>query len=389
MRVVLTTFGTTGDVFSLCLLARAVAARGHQATVLVPRHAEALASSCAIPVKTYGPDVSATLHEVLKMQAAGVSGRDGFKALVALMGREIPRAFSALCVACKDADVLISSTDPPLGLTVHETTGIPYVALCLGCPYDDSWFRAEKVAAVNGLRALFGLRPILGEGVFDPTGISPQLTLFALSRHIFPVQEDWPSHYHVTGFLLDEEEPGVLDPELAAFVNGGEPPIVVTFGSMRHEDPAAVKTSLIEAVELAGCRAVFQMNPAEVYGDGRLPPEIHHVGFTSHAWLFRRCRAAVHHGSPGTAASAFRAGIPAVFVPHAFEQFEFARYAQMQGCSPEPVPFSGMTPARMAAAIREVIGRPAYRQASEDLRDRMRDENGLRTACELVEQLVS
>jgi sterol 3beta-glucosyltransferase len=388
MRAVLTTFGTTGDVFTLCLFAKALAARGHQATVLVPRHAEALARSAGLPVKTYGPDVSGTLHEVLKMQTAGVHGRDGFKSLVAVMGREVPRAFSTLCVACTDADVLISSIDPPLGLTLHQTTGTPYVALCLGCPYDDSWFRAEKVGAVNGLRSLLGLPAIPPAGLLDPTGISPQLTLFGLSRHIFPLPDDWPSHYHVTGFFLEEEEPGVPDPALAAFVENGEPPIMVTFGSMLHGDPAAVKRTLVEAIEQAGCRAVFQMSPSELYANGGLPPAIHHVGFTSHAWLFPRCRAAVHHGSPGTAANAFRAGIPAIFVPHAFEQFEFARYAQRQGCSPEPVPFAELTPTRLAAAIAEVIGQEKYRRAAEDLRDRMRDEDGLRTACELVEALV-
>lgn len=388
MRAVLTTFGTTGDVFSVCLFARALTRRGHHATVLVPRHAEALARSCATTVQTYGPDVSATLQDVMRAQSSGLEGREAFKSLISRMSRDMPRVFSALCVACRDADVLISSTDPPLGLTVHESTGTPYVALCLGCPYDDGWFRPDKVAGVNALRALLGLRPIPDDGVLDLTGVSPQLTLFAMSRHLFSVPDDWPPHYHIVGFFLDEEEPTVADPDLAAFLEAGDPPIVVTFGSMLHEDPAGVRSRLVHAVERAGCRAVFQMSPAEVYADGRLPSTIRHVGFTSHAWLFTRCRAAVHHGSPGTAASAFRAGIPAVFVPHAFEQFEFARYAERQGCSPAPVPFSEMTAPRLAAAIQDVLDRPAYRRASEDLRDRMRGEDGLRTACELVEQFV-
>ena len=386
MRAVLTSFGTTGDVYPLSLLAFELQRRGHDPLLVVPRHCASLTQHLDLKSAFYGPDVTAIESEILRIQNSGPAMQERYKGLVAQLGRSMPRAFSDLIALCRDADVLICSIDPPLGLTIHETTRIPYVALHLTCPYDDSWYRSEKLAGINGLRKLLGLNPIEDTGSIDPTGISPQLTLFALSPHIFLPQPDWPEHFHVTGFFFpSNEEKWEPGPELQAFMAAGEAPVILTFGSMMHEDPASVNDVLIRAAEQAGCRAVLQMNTLALPEGRKLPASVYPLGFASHSWLFSRANCVVHHGSPGTAAAVFRAGVPAVYVPHAFDQFEVAKCAQAQGCAAPPIPFTELSVERLASAIREVLENRSYRESAEILRHKMSLEDGVQTAAKLVE----
>lgn len=389
MRAILTSFGTTGDVFPLCTLAYELKRAGHEPRVVVPRHCASLARQLGVECTFYGPDVGEIEMEILRIQNSGSAMHSRYKELVAQLGRSTSRAFSDLAVLCRDADVLICSMDPPLGLTIHESVRIPYVALHLTCPYDDSWYRAEKLAGVNEFRRLLGLTPILDSGGIDPTGISPQLTVFALSRFVFPPRIEWPKHFHVTGFFFPEEKSWEPDPSLKSFMEAGDPPVVITFGSMMHEDPEQVNALLLSAVEQLGCRAALQMSSGQTVSQRRLPSNIHVVGFASHTWLFSHADCVVHHGSPGTAAAVFRAGIPALFVPHAFDQFEMARYACEQGCAAPPLAFTELTVDRLSAAIADLKTNRGYREAAAVLRDKMSTENGVESARLLIEELVT
>lgn len=388
MRAVLTSFGTTGDVFPLCVLAHELRRRGHAPNLVVPRHCAKLAAQLQLDCQVYGPDVSELLVEILSLQNAGPAGYERYKQLVARLSQATPRAFSDLSVACRGADVLICSLDPPLGLTIHETTRIPYVALHLTCPYDDRWYRQDKLRGVNALRVLLRLAPFSSGGVIDPTGISPQLTLFALSRHLFPPQSDWPEHFHVTGFFFPEERAWEPAPQLAAFVADGEPPVIVTFGSMLYDEPRAVNALLLAALERVGCRAILQMGDPQTFEGLRVPPQVKPIGFASHTWLFAHADCAVHHGSPGTAAAVFRAGIPAVIVPHAFDQFEVANYAHAQGCAGPPLPFRELTVENLSNAVAALRSDARHYQAARTLREQLLHEDGAGTAATLIEQLL-
>ena len=387
MRAILTSYGTTGDVFPLCVLASELRRHGHQPLLVVPRHCAGLVRQLGMECRLYGPDVSAIQEEILKIQNRGKSMQARYKELVGQLAHSIPRAFSELSVLCRKADILICSIDPPLGLTLHEALKIPYVALHLTCPYDDRWYRAEKLDGINRFRSLLGLGALRDDELLDPAGISPQLTIFALSRYVFRRPPDWPAHYHVAGFFFPDESGWEPDRQLASFMEDGDPPVAITFGSMIHEDAEQVLNIIIAAVEHAGCRAVIQLGAPEMLRH-RLPTSMHAVGFASHSWLFTRSDSAVHHGSPGTAAAAFRAGIPALYVPHAFDQFEMARYAYELGCCAPPIPITQLHAENLASALVDLRSNARYRAPAAVLRDRIAEEDGTQTARVLIEDVL-
>src|SRR6185503_2604975 len=165
---------------------------------------------------------------------------------------------------------------------------------------------------------------------------SPQLALYAMSRHVFPPPPDWPAHYQMTGYFFFDDSSYEPYPELLEFLAAGEPPVVITFGSMTHDDPEAITELLLEAVGKVGCRTIIQQGWSGL-AKREMPPGVHAAGFVPHAWLFPHASCVVHHGGPGTAAAAFRAGIPSIFVPHTFDQPIWADLAHDLG-TVAPIP---------------------------------------------------
>ncbi|HEY1943069.1 MAG TPA: nucleotide disphospho-sugar-binding domain-containing protein [Roseiarcus sp.] len=100
------------------------------------------------------------------------------------------------------------------------------------------------------------------------------------------------------------------DPQLAAWLRNGKPPVYFGLGSMPVRDPSET-LGIIESVaretrRTCGCRRRL------VAPEGRqnLPDHLRVVGAVDHGSLFPQCGAAVHHGGAGTVIAA--AGLPSV-----------------------------------------------------------------------------
>ena len=113
-----------------------------------------------------------------------------------------------------------------------------------------------------------------------------------------------------------------LAPELEAFLDAGEPPVYLGFGSM----PAAEGTSrtLIDAARAAGRRVILSQGWAEL-GLVDDAPDCLAIGDVNQQALFPRVAAVVHHGGAGTTTAAARAGVAQVAVPMFGDQFYWGR----------------------------------------------------------------
>src|SRR5262249_35745081 len=149
--------------------------------------------------------------------------------------------------------------------------------------------------------------------------------LAMFSPVIGPPQADWPPKTTQTGFPFYEGD-GELPPEVAAFLDAGDPPIVFTLGSSAVGAPGVFYDESVGAVRRLGGRAVLLVGRhADRPVTEALPGSILVVDYAPHAPLFRRARAIVHHGGIGTTAQALRAGRPMLVVPHAHDQQDNAR----------------------------------------------------------------
>jgi vancomycin aglycone glucosyltransferase len=114
-------------------------------------------------------------------------------------------------------------------------------------------------------------------------------------------------------WLLPDARP--LPPELLAFLDDGPPPVYVGFGSMRGL-PADVVEVAVEAIRGLGQRVLLARGWAGLAPvDDR--DDCLSIGEVNQQALFRRVAAVVHHGGAGTTTTAGRAGAPQVVVPQA------------------------------------------------------------------------
>ncbi len=202
------------------------------------------------------------------------------------------------------------------------------------------------VVGATGSRSLRGL--------VDPFGLRayPGRLLYGISPTLLPRPADWPAAIVQTGFWVNEPSPTWTPPaDLQRFLDAGEPPVYVGFGSMTTGDPAAMTRLIVEASDRLGTRLVLSAGWAGL-GQADVPATVHVAGDLPHTWLFPRTTVVVHHGGAGTTAAAVRAGVPQVVVPFHGDQPFWGRIVQQRGFGPAPLPHQRLDAVRLADAIR-------------------------------------
>ncbi|MGW3043512.1 glycosyltransferase [Kitasatospora sp. NPDC001159] len=338
MRVVLSTYGSRGDVQPLAGLAVKLRELGAEVRVCAPPDEEFAQRLAAVGVETV------PVGESVRALASGASSAPvDFPTRVATLVRQFHEAVAT--VAEPGGAVVATGLFPAVAgaQAAAEKVGarFTYVALqptMLPSPHHqpfefpsqpyppemtdnrELWdFNIGTMNAlfreqVNAHRASLGLPEV--ENVRDH--VFTDRPWLATDQLLGPWQQPAEREVVQTGaWLLPDERP--LPAELLAFLEAGEPPVYVGFGSMPlHGAPDAGPVA-IEAARALGRRIVLARgwaNLAPVDGGG----DCFAVGEVNQQALFARVAAVVHHGGAGTTTTAALAGTPQVVVPQIVDQ---------------------------------------------------------------------
>lgn len=212
--------------------------------------------------------------------------------------------------------------------------------------------------------------------------------LYAFSPSVLPRPDDWGDWIQITGYWFLEQTPGWQpSSELLDFLAAGTPPVYIGFGSIVVPQPEVLSRLLLEALALAGQRAILMKGWG---GLSSLSASDHVLVLDSapHGWLFPRMSAVVHHGGASTTAAGLRAGVPSIIVPFFADQFFWGECVSRLGVGPSPVPYRRLTVERLAAAIRAATRDAEMRSRAAALSRCIREEDGLTRAVELIENHV-
>jgi len=390
MRVLLTNFGTTGDVYPHIALATELSRRGHRPTLALSPYFEPLVEEYGLDFLPIGSDlgrIQRDINNAMTVSPEIAGSAEKMNLLFSKLASALPQFFYQLKAAVQNFDVLVSGPMQPAARMVHELTGVPFASVQVehfgggGTPA----FQQVSRSLINPFRAQLKLPPLSHPLTKDAN--SPQLALYAMSRHVCPPPVSWPAHHCMTGFFFLDKEGWKPDPELVEFIEAGEPPVVFTFGSMTHEDPNTLTSLLLKAISHVGCRAIIQRGWSGL-ADRKLPPNVHSIGYVQYSWLFPKAACVVHHGGPGTAGAAFRAGVPQIFVPHAWDQPIWAKLAQGVSCAGPSIPYTELSFRNLSAAIASTLANHHYYQSAAQLSINIRAELGVQKARQLIERLL-
>jgi UDP:flavonoid glycosyltransferase YjiC (YdhE family) len=172
-------------------------------------------------------------------------------------------------------------------------------------------------------------------------------------------------------------------PELLDFLRGGSAPVYIGFGSMSSEKPEETMRLILDALAVHNRRAIVHSGWAGL-ASASVPNNVLVIGSVPHSWLFSRVSAIVHHGGAGTTAAAIRAGAPSIVVPFHGDQPFWADLTYRLGVGTRPIPRRRLTGERLATAIESSLEDGELIREAAELGDRVRKEDGVTKAVEVI-----
>lgn len=355
MLVQVLTAGSYGSLRPYLALTRGLLDRGHDARLLGPDHFGAAAAAAGVPFEGLGPHGS---EEEVKRCLMAMSAEHDLKRhpqiSLQLVSNSLVELGTRAIEVTRKADLLVSHNFCLFGFVAAEVNRKPLATAhlfpCL-IPSSQTWLTGRNFGRW-GNRALWSIaRRVVGRST-DPIcasalarfGLAPRrnvllesshsriCNLVAVSPRIIARDPVWPAHYECTGYWTMPDTGYEPDPALRAFVEAGEPPVVITFGSMVGANAKALTRLLVEAVSRSGRRTVIQAGWLGL-GGVELPDHVHLAPFVPHDWLFARASCVVHHGGAGTSAAALIAGKPHIVVYHMGDQQFWCRHLRRLGLS--------------------------------------------------------
>ena len=399
MNIVIPTIGTRGDVQPYIALALGLRQAGHRVTLATHPCMRGLVESYGVPFAPMGPDIDIG-HEAARIRAKSPHWMIGFMRVMRFTFAMLEQSHADLLETCRGADLVIVSHSAAgrmeadqLGLPTVSVTFTPE-AIPVKDPNDPLLKRMLMRLAGAGMgllmtRPLNRIRKRVGLPPMGPTGITSEtLNLIPLSPQISPPNPLWEERHCVTGYWFAPAPETWTPPDtLAAFLEAGAPPLVVSLGAMAlsGEDSLEAAQITLAAVQQAGVRAIIQ-GWDEAMRQLSIPPTVFHAGSIPHDWLLPRAGGLVHHGGFGTTAAGFRAGIPMLVIPHIIDQFIWGNQVAQLGVGPQPIPRPKLTAENLAAALR-AMQTPEMRRKAADLGASIRAEpDGVAEAVRLIEQ---
>ncbi len=413
MRITVMALGSQGDVFPYALLGRALQDAGHRVLFTTFQSFAPLVTGLGLAFHPVRGDARAVLQGASALAGAGQDALRVTRAVLRAYGQAMVEsyleAFSAPPLL--ESEAVINQLPASLfGYDLAERLGVPYFEAAV-IPLEPTrawplpllpqrslggWYNRLTYAlmrqvvwqafrpAVNRYRAVLGLPPAPLRGY--PRRAVPVLNGF--SPHVVPRPPDWGDHVHVTGYWVPAPDPAWQPPaDLLAFLEAGPPPVFIGFGSMPLPDPDRTTALLLDALRRSGQRGLLHGGWAGI-ATHALPAGVFKIGYTPYDWLFPRVRAVVHHGGSGTTGAALRAGVPAILVPFAVDQYYWGGRVVALGVGPQPVPFNTLSAERLAYAIRVAVEHAPLRRRAAELGARLRAEDGLAQAVRVVNRYL-
>ena len=416
MRIVLSTFGTFGDVHPYIALAMELQSRGHVPVIATMEIYREGIESTGLEFFAVRPNIPQPQDQQQDLIDKIMNPRTGPRFLTEeVVFPAIRDSYADLLQAVSGADLLVTHPAAPAGPLVGRKTGMRWISTVLAplsffSAYDPpvppymQWTRrfsvlgprfnkwsldfmksSYKAKVVAEFREELGLSDF-GNPTFEGQH-SPALVLALFSRVFAQPQPDWPPQTKITGFCFYDGRHIVPMPvELERFLDDGPPPIVFTLGSSAVWVARDFFRESIETAKRLGRRAVLligdQRNRLEAVPEGMIAAD-----YAPYQTLLPRCAAMVHHGGVGTTSQGLLAGVPTLIVPFAFDQSDNAEHARRLGTSRTLYKQNYRAP-RVFKELRELIERPEYAQNAAAVSKKLKQENGPATAADLIEQVL-
>ena len=340
MNAYMICIGSMGDTLPFVTIGEAMAARGHNVTVVANEHFREFIEKRKL---NFEPTLSKDRYQQFIDSQKHLSDIGSLREMGEILKNLIEPVYRLLEERYVPGQTVACSQTYAMGARVaQETFGLPLATAFL----QPMWFRSVySMPPVDFLPKFMksGIQGILnyfldrGSGktlmdfreqkfglprqkrVMHDWWVSPQCHFGLFPEWFATPRPDWPKNVVLPGFPLPNEIHDYFDmSEVYAFLEAGDPPLVFTQSSIAAEAHKYFKTS-IEIAQKLGCRAIFLTPHPELLPDS-IPDGMKYFPYVPLERLLHRTKAHLHHGGIGTIAHTLKAGIPQVTVPMVYDQ---------------------------------------------------------------------
>lgn len=422
-RIVISTFGSFGDIHPYIAIALELKRRGHAPVIATSEVYREKMQSAGIEFSPVRPDMPAydQLDELLRIIEPIMDPRNGGEKVMQLLLPHLREIHEDLNRGVEGADLLLTHPLPLLGPIVAQLRKLPWISSVLAPASFLSVYDPIVPPQWPPLYRLMRLSPWVGRGVmalatkkldrllqpvYDlraelglPRGEQPVLAgqhsptkvLGLFSQVMAQPQPDWPVNTVVTGFpfydrrdFFGESE---IAKELLEFLDAGPPPIVFTLGSSAFWVARNFYLDSIAAAQALGRRALLLIGHARNLPPDPLPEGIAAFEYAPFSQVLPRACAIVHQGGVGTTGQGLRSGKPALILPHAHDQFDNGNRVARAGC--------GRVLARprynretATRELRILLEKPKFSEAAARIGEMVRQEHGAVVAADEIESVL-
>jgi rhamnosyltransferase subunit B len=422
-RIVLSTFGSFGDIHPYMAIALELQRRGHRPLLATSEIYREKMESVGIefyPVRPDMPSIDDPV-EVARVVEEVMDPKRGPEAVGNLIIPYLRDIYTDLDAATEGADLLLTHVLPFAGTMVAQKKNLPWISSVLApasflsvhdpiVPPQWPWlYHLMRLSPWVG-RGVMALATIkldqLSKPVYDlrlelglPRGEqplikgqhSPTKVLALFSKVMAEPQPDWPPNTVVTGFPFYDRRDYFGETEVASelleFLDAGPPPIIFTLGSSAIWVARNFYLDSIAAAERLGRRVLLLIGNARNMPASPLPKGVAAFEYAPYSAVLPRACAIVHQGGVGTTGQGLRSGKPVLVVPHAHDQFDNGNRVARLGCGrvlPRPR-YNAETATR---ELDMLLDNPGCVEAATKVAEIVRAEQGAVVAVDEIESVL-
>ncbi|XP_028773067.1 sterol 3-beta-glucosyltransferase UGT80A2 [Neltuma alba] len=407
LQIVMLIVGTRGDVQPFIAIGKRLQDYGHRVRLATHSNFKEFVLTAGLEFYPLGGDPKVLAGYMVKNKGFLPSGPSD----IPIQRNQIKEIVNSLLPACKEPDIdsgvsfkadAIIANPPAYGHThVAEALKIP-IHIFFTMPWTPTSEFPHPLSRVKqqaGYRLSYqivdsliwlGIRDMINDLRKKKLKLRPVTYLsgsqgsdtdvphaYIWSPHLVPKPKDWGPKIDVVGFCFLDLASNYEPPEsLVKWLEAGDKPIYIGFGSLPVEGPEKMTQIIVQALEKTGQRGIINKGWGGLGNLSEPKDSIYLLDNVPHDWLFLRCKAVVHHGGAGTTAAGLKAACPTTIVPFFGDQPFWGDRVHAKGVGPAPIPVDEFSLPKLVDAINYMLDSQVKERAVE-LAKAMENEDGV------------